>query len=87
MHIYCSNCGAKNDYANAMKTKVCVKCKKPLTKNKPKRKTSSTSAKIEEAREFGETVPEIEKLEVDIKVIKARSFTLGDMIPPSDAKT
>lgn len=87
MHIYCSNCGAKNDYASAMKTKVCVKCKKPLTKSTPKKRTSSTSAKVEETREFGETLPDIEKLEVDIKVIKARSFTLGDILPSPDAKT
>ena len=82
MHIYCSNCGAKNDYANAMKTKVCVKCEKPLTGVK----SPSVPAKIEGAREFGQKIPSIDKLEVDIKVIKARSFTLGDVLTPPDAK-
>jgi hypothetical protein len=86
MHIYCSNCGAKNDYANAMKTKVCVKCEKPLTKSRPKTKISSVPTKIEGAREFGQKIPSIDKLEVDIKVIKARSFTLGDVLTPPDAK-
>ena len=36
---------------------------------------------------FGETLPDIEKLEVDIKVIKAKSFTLGDILPSPDAET
>jgi hypothetical protein len=87
MHIYCSSCGARNDYSGAMKTKVCAKCEKPLAKSRPKTKISSGSVRIEDQREFGEELPNINKLEVDIQVIKARAFTLGDIMPPPDAKT
>lgn len=87
MHIYCSNCGSKNDYASAMKTKVCAKCEKPMLKPTPsKAKASFSFDESCEKREFGDTLPQINKLNVDIQVIKPKKITLASLIPPPDAK-
>lgn len=70
-----------------MKTKVCTKCKKPMLKSTPsKAKASFSLDESCEKREFGDRLPQIKKLNVEIQVSKPRKITLGSLIPPPDAK-
>ena len=84
MNVYCPKCGSKNDYFQSKRSNSCVKCKSPMFSSKAREHTKTVKMAIQEdQREFGDKIPELSKLDVDIEVIKARTIKLGELIPPS----
>jgi hypothetical protein len=87
MNVYCPKCGAKNDYFKAKKSGSCERCKKQIFESRAKEKTFETvKVKIAEpdAREFGDSLPNVHKLDVDIQVVGSKKIKLGDLFPPQD---
>lgn len=83
MNVYCPKCGSKNDYFQAKKTNSCVKCKSPMFSSRTKQAVETVKVEVKaDQRKFGESLPDLTKLDVDIQVTKARSIKLGELIPP-----
>ena len=82
-HLFCQSCGNKLEYANA-KPNFCVKCGTPLHSHASSTtvspKIQHTASAISEDETNAESLPHIDKLEVEYDVeTNTRSFTLGSL--------
>jgi predicted amidophosphoribosyltransferase len=93
-HLFCPSCGNKLEYAN-MKPNFCVKCGNQLNVSYAAN-TAQDQPTIIENVDFGEdetsseSIPHIDKLQVDYEVDNRKTFTVGSLAgkntPPSNAR-
>jgi hypothetical protein len=82
-HLFCPSCGTKLEYANA-KPNFCVKCGVQLNTSYASNTAQDQPAIVENV-DFGEdetnsqSIPNINKLQVDLEVDNSKTFTLGSL--------